>query len=587
MLLSRIWFLFLALAAIMGLSTALLARGMINREHLSVADEQLRRDRFEIESLLKLDARARLDTLAPIAADGTVREAVRSKGRDKVDGQEGSKALRDRLRTMNQQLEELRADLLIAVDADGTIVAQEGRKPARAGAGLGKMPLVERALGGYLGDDVWVYDGGVYRMAARPIVDRGQYVGAIIHGQRLDAVLAQRLSERLGGSTVAFFFGPDVIASYTPTDVAGAPTQSEIAPLLPNVLNDEKLNKGERTEPFDLGGRARTMFSLVAGSASAAQVGYAVARPYSTIASPWAIFNEATKEDIAALPKVALGLGFLLMFALAMGIMYLERDRPLALFQREVDKIAQGQSEELDLSVLSTSHRRIGEGLHKAIDTLLDKGGGKRRQQKANLDEILGPAPESLTSAAFSFGGNERATPQPLAPVAMPTPMAMPAPVAMAAPGGANASAPPLRVPPPAPKPPPPKMPPPAAPAGPRGLSSVSSSFRTEDKSVMLKLDGSSGELDEEATVIAEVPDQLRQQSRDDDGHFREVFEQYLALRQQCGESISELSFDKFTVTLRKNRDTIMLQRPETKDVRFTVYVKAGKAALKATPVKA
>ena len=80
--------------------------------------------------------------------------------------------------------------------------------------------------------------------------------------------------------------------------------------------------------------------------------------------------------------------------------------------------------------------------------------------------------------------------------------------------------------------------------------------------------------------------DQLRQQSRDDEGHFREVFEQYLALRQQCGESITELSFDKFTVTLRKNRDTIMLQRPETKDVRFTVYVKAGKAALKATPVK-
>src|SRR5689334_2060507 len=106
MLLSRIWYLFLALAAIMGLSTALLARGMINREHLSNADGQLKRDRFEIESLLKLDARARLDTLAPIAADGTVREAVRARKSDKVDGQDPQKALRDRLRTMNQQLEE-------------------------------------------------------------------------------------------------------------------------------------------------------------------------------------------------------------------------------------------------------------------------------------------------------------------------------------------------------------------------------------------------------------------------------------------------------------------------------------------------
>ena len=89
MLLSRIWFLLLSLAAIAGLSMALLSRGVINREHLSSADEQLRRDRFEIESLLKLDARARLDTVAPIAADATVREAVRTKGRDKIDGQDG------------------------------------------------------------------------------------------------------------------------------------------------------------------------------------------------------------------------------------------------------------------------------------------------------------------------------------------------------------------------------------------------------------------------------------------------------------------------------------------------------------------
>ena len=85
MLLSRIWFLLLSLAAVAGLSMALLARGVINREHLSTTDEQLRRDRFEVESLLKLDARARLDTVAPIAADSTVREAVRTRGKDKVE----------------------------------------------------------------------------------------------------------------------------------------------------------------------------------------------------------------------------------------------------------------------------------------------------------------------------------------------------------------------------------------------------------------------------------------------------------------------------------------------------------------------
>jgi hypothetical protein len=58
MLLTRIWFLLLAVAAILGLSTALLARGMFNRDEVSDVDEHLRRDRFGAELLLKLDARA-------------------------------------------------------------------------------------------------------------------------------------------------------------------------------------------------------------------------------------------------------------------------------------------------------------------------------------------------------------------------------------------------------------------------------------------------------------------------------------------------------------------------------------------------
>src|SRR4051812_33019102 len=106
MLLSRVWYLVLAVAAILGLSTALVARGYINREQVDFVEEQLRRDRRGIELLLKLDARARIDALAPIAADGDVREALRKK---RGDGPE-PKGLRERLRTMNQHLEELRAD---------------------------------------------------------------------------------------------------------------------------------------------------------------------------------------------------------------------------------------------------------------------------------------------------------------------------------------------------------------------------------------------------------------------------------------------------------------------------------------------
>ncbi|MDB4990311.1 MAG: outer membrane protein OmpA/MotB family [Myxococcaceae bacterium] len=556
MLLSRVWYLVLAVSAILGLSMALLARGVINREDLDHVDEQLRRDRFATEMLLKLDARARLDAMAPIAADSTVREAVRAK---KVDGQDAYKVLRDRLRTMNQRLEELRADLLIAVDANGTILAQEGRKPARSGAGLGKVPLVERALSGFVGDDVWVYDGQVYRVAARPIIDRGAYNGAIIHAQKLDAVLAQRLSERLGGPSLGFFFRDKLIASYTPTDKPGSPTQPELMAQLAKAQADDKLKRGERTEPLDLDGRGRAVFSLVAGSASASEVGYVVGRGYSLLPTPFAIFEHAKKEDVDGLPKGALAAGLFALFSIAMGIMYLERDRPLKLFRAQVNKIAEGKADELDLPQLTRQHRMIGEAIHKAIETMVEKGGGARQKPKANLDEILGPAPENLTSSAFSFGADDKKEGSGiLQPAALPPP------------GGARMPPPPsaMKAPPPAPgsrvAPLPMKAPPPAP-----------SSNDDKSVSIAFKLDA----------VAPRAP--ASYSSSDEEDHFRDVFAKFTAMRQQCGEVTQDLTYERFLGTLQKHRDQILQSRPEAKGVRFTVYAKEGKAALKAAPRKA
>lgn len=547
MLLSRVWFLVLAVAAILGLSTALLARGVINREQLGNVDEQLVRDRFATEMLLKLDARARLDAVAPIAADGTVREAVR--GAKKVDGQDGQKALKERLHTMNQQLEELRADLLIAVDSAGLIVAQEGRKPARSGAGLGKVPLVERALSGFLGDDVWVYDSQVYRVAARPIIDRGVYVGAIVHMQKLDAVLAQRLSERLGGPSLGFFFRDKVIASYTPTDTPGSPTQPELLDQLTAARADERLKRGERTEPIDLVKKGRAVFSLVAGSASASEVGYVIARPYVTLPTPFAIFDHAKKEDVDALPKLTLALGLFGLFAIAMGIMYLERDRALAIFRKQVDQIADGKAEELDLPKLIRQHRKIGVSIHKAIETMVEKGGGTRQKPKANLDEILGPAPENLTSSAFSFGDDKAEGSGMLQPAALPPPGV-------------------ARMPPPAPA----KKPPPPMPA----LASA------DDKSVSVAF-----KLDAIAPPVKSANVSGAYATADEEGHFRDVFTKFVEMRSSCGEPTHDLTYERFLGTLQKHRDQILQSRPDAKGVRFTVYAKEGKAALKAAPRKA
>ena len=56
-------------------------------------------------------------------------------------------------------------------------------------------------------------------------------------------------------------------------------------------------------------------------------------------------------------------------------------------------------------------------------------------------------------------------------------------------------------------------------------------------------------------------------------------------MKKSCGEPIAGLTLAKFADKLVKNRDDLMT-KTGCSEVRFTVYVKDGKAALKATPVK-
>ena len=67
--------------------------------------------------------------------------------------------------------------------------------------------------------------------------------------------------------------------------------------------------------------------------------------------------------------------------------------------------------------------------------------------------------------------------------------------------------------------------------------------------------------------------------------HFREVFDQFLETQRECGASVSGLTFDKFVRKLHAARSQVM-KRHNAAEVRFTVYVKEGRAALKASPVK-
>ena len=73
--------------------------------------------------------------------------------------------------------------------------------------------------------------------------------------------------------------------------------------------------------------------------------------------------------------------------------------------------------------------------------------------------------------------------------------------------------------------------------------------------------------------------------SNTDAARAREIYEEFVQVKLACGEPIEGFTFEKFAVKLQKNREQLR-QRPGVKDVHFTVYVKDGRAALKAKIVK-
>ncbi|MEQ9324621.1 MAG: MXAN_5187 C-terminal domain-containing protein, partial [Polyangiaceae bacterium] len=71
----------------------------------------------------------------------------------------------------------------------------------------------------------------------------------------------------------------------------------------------------------------------------------------------------------------------------------------------------------------------------------------------------------------------------------------------------------------------------------------------------------------------------------DEEGQWRKVYADFIAMKRKFGEPTEKLTYEKFKGTLQRNKDALMARHKCTK-VRFRVYEKQGRAALKASPVK-
>jgi len=601
-MLSRLWYLVLALAVGGALAGAFLNKSAASREAEFQLEEQLRRDRIEAELWMRLDARLRLDALATIAVEPEVRQTLRSSsGRAGTPGTAVRNRLSQKLNELNTKLEEGKGDLVFALDTEGEVVATLD-KNAMGSEQLDKMPLVQDALRGFMRDDVWVYNGEVYRMAARPVFDGGRYVGAVVHGMLIRDELAKRLGSKLPNASLVFFFRDRLIASHV--GGANAPSSAELKNGMAAALAEMAASEGS----VEVSERTRLIGSSIRGGAAHAQVGYIIGRRGSTVGLG-GLFANTFQEDVASLPwPVVVGIPLLLLL-LGLFLLYLEHDKAVKILRKSSESLAKNELGSLPEGELRRHYRKIAENLNVALRAGVGFKEDASKRAAVDLDQILSNTRDSTDTGYFGFGAEAPTAKQvsldsepelEVKPAASGTkdalPTAPPNGTPTARPNGASKAR-PQRSPSSRPKRAPSSWP---ARAPSSRHQAVATIRHSEDNLTPAPddpptrpnaiLDDYAGfDEPEENTQVKHVPQELIEASapavQGEETHFREVFEQFVAMQKECGAPVSGLTFDKFVRKLHAARDQVM-KRHNAPAVHFTVYVKEGRAALKASPVK-
>ncbi len=563
-MLSRIWYIVLAALVGAGFATAYLVNAASQRHEMVQVSDQLRRDRNELELWLRLDARSRLDAIAPLAAHAEVRGALRAaSGHEGTIDETAKRRLRMKLRDLNRLLEEGRGDLLMLIDDEGEVVAELGAGMRGQDQKIDAMPLVADALRGYVRDDIWLHNGRIYRMGGRPVIDGGQYVGALVHGVEVDDDLAQRLSKRLPGAAIGFFVGNRLVAIGGQAAIEIG--RANLDGLLKETEAQGLIAPGKPTQPQQLGDRAEVLFTLVTGTAAHASVGYVIARPHTNAGA--GLVDRVSKEDVAHLPWLLIAGLPLILALLGIALMHLERDKPMNRLLQFSDSLSKGQMRGLPASDFRNKHRRLAEHINIALERGVGVFSETPPPRAIPLDEVLGAVQKSRGKSG-EYVGFVTELPPPMAPSEPSRPKGPPPPPPGATPSPKTAS-----------------------------LSPEPVTSRTATPTPRNALLAAHPEFDggDDATIVAEPPEALLEAADapaiqdgpapTDDRHFREVFEQFVATQKECGESIDGLTFEKFARKLETTRDNV-IDRHGASTVRFTVYVKDGRAAIKASPLR-
>ncbi len=560
MFLSKIWFILVGLLAGIAVTAAFVAPRPADRRIEQLEGQRMDRAQYAAEQMLKNDARRWIDYVAKLGTDGKLIDALDAVSRG-GELRPYHDTVRNRLRDLVPDRQGIGVESIIAVDAKGRVIARVGDDEGEFGESLAGAEVVADALRGYLSDDVWGAANRLRRIGAAPVLAKthDRIVGALVVAVETGKRLAEMWKRNLGVD-VAFVLRKTVLSSTLP---------EALLTELPGVIEEHAAeiasHKRTRALPIYMGSeRLLIVGAPFTGEASEQHAYYVLLTRKSPQSDPWALLSSTSSDDLrwGNFPWLSLAGGLFAVIGIGLFLQRYEVENPLRRLRAEVRAMAKQQATKIEDTKYGGTLGGIARDINATVEHFTHAPLPKSETAKKDIASILDPHTASADGRSFDVSSSAPAKP------AVPPPAAMAATLfgtPKAAPGMASQ---PPAVPPAFPEEPAPSLsaPEPApfvAPAAPIRIGAPPlPPVRVPSRPA--------------ATPSDQDPDQA---------HFSQVFEDYLALRQKCGESVVGLSLDKFVAKLQSNRDQL-ISKHGCKSAQFTVYEKDGKAAIRAIPVR-
>jgi hypothetical protein len=568
MFLSKIWFILVGLLAGIAVTAAFVAPRPADRRIEQLEGQRMDRAQYAAEQMLKNDARRWIDYVAKLGTDGKLIDALDSVSRG-AELRPYHDTVRNRLRDLVPDRQGIGVESIIAVDVKGRVVARVGDDEGEFGESLAGAEVVADALRGYLSDDVWGASNRLRRIGAAPVLAKShdRIVGALVVAVETGKRLAEMWKRNLGVD-VAFVLRKTVLSSTLP---------EALLTELPGVIEERAAeiasHKRTRALPIYMGSeRLLIVGAPFIGEASEQHAYYVLLTRKSPESDPWALLSSTSSDDLkwGKFPWLQLAGGLLAVIGIGLFLQRYEVENPLRRLRAEVRAMAKQQTTKIEDTKYGGTLGGIARDINATVEHFTHAPLPKSETAKKDIASILDPHTASADGRSFDVSSSVASKPAVPPPAAMAaslfgTPKAAPG---MAAPPAVPPSfteppAPSFSAPEPSPFVAPEPAPFPAPPAPVRVAAPPPPPVRVAAKPALPVSNG-------------QDPDYA---------HFSQVFEEYLALRQKCGESVVGLSLDKFAAKLQSNRDQL-ISKHGCKSAQFTVYEKDGKAAIRAIPVR-